>query len=44
MDLEPEEVEEEWYDDEPDDAGTQMLAELRQRKRPLAAIDIEQIP
>ena len=44
VDLEPEQVEEEWDDDQTNDASSKVFAELGQRQRTLAALDVHQIP
>ncbi|KFY27218.1 hypothetical protein V493_03638, partial [Pseudogymnoascus sp. VKM F-4281 (FW-2241)] len=44
VNLEPEEVEEERDDDETENAGSKVLAEIDQRQRTLATVYIEQIP
>lgn len=44
MDLEPEEVEEEWDDDQTDDASKEVLGEVEEGQSSLAAVDIKKSP
>lgn len=44
VNLEPEEVEQEWDNDQTDRAGSKVLAEVDERQRALATVDIKQIP
>ena len=44
MDLEPEQIEEEWYNDETNHSSAKVLAECWEIKRSSFSVDIKQIP
>jgi len=44
MNLEPEEIKEEWDDDQADGSGGKVLAKFEQSQRTLAPVDVHEIP